>query len=44
MFVPPYPAPLGYRWIFVRWVTNPDTGEKVYPKRAKAFLILVPVE
>jgi len=41
-FVKHSEAPLGYRWIFRRWVIDPRTGERRYPVNAKAFRFLVP--
>lgn len=33
------PAPSGYHYIFVRYITR--NGVRIYPKNAKAFRILV---
>jgi hypothetical protein len=40
MAVPKCPGP-GYRLIFVAWITNRKTGQRIYPKNGKCFAIWV---
>ncbi|MEA3207889.1 MAG: hypothetical protein QOE70_946 [Chthoniobacter sp.] len=35
-------APPGYVWVYRPWVTDPKTGQRRYPKRARVFKLLVP--
>jgi hypothetical protein len=37
------PPPPGYTYVFRRWKTDEKTGRRVYPKKAKAFRMLVPI-
>ena len=34
-------APPGKRWVFRRWVRDPRTGKRVYPRNGKCFAFLV---
>jgi len=38
-----FPAPPGYRWIFVAWITHPVTKVRLYARNygKRAFRILV---
>jgi hypothetical protein len=40
-FIPPYPAPVGKRWVFCAYFKHWRSGQLVYPKKAKAFAFLV---
>jgi len=33
--------PAGKKLIFRPWITNPKTGERIYPKRGRFFHLLV---
>jgi len=38
---PPFPAPPGRRWIFVKYFKHWRSGKLVYPKTAECFCFLV---
>ncbi len=38
--LPDVPKP-GYRFIFVKWITDRKTGQRRYPKTGKAFRLEV---
>lgn len=40
MFTPPFPAPAGKRWVFVKSFVHWRSGKRVYPKKAKCFCFL----
>lgn len=35
--------PAGMKWIFRPWVTDPNTGKRVYPRKSRVFRLLVPI-
>jgi hypothetical protein len=35
-------APPGFEWVYRPWITDPKTGQRRYPKRARVFKLLVP--
>lgn len=41
MFTPPFPAPIGFRWVFCPRVRHWRSGQWIYPKKAKVFMFLV---
>ena len=41
MFKPPFTAPTGMRWVFVKRFKHWRSGKWVYPKKAKCFCFLV---
>lgn len=36
-------VPKGFKVIYTPWIRNPKTGERIYPKNARVFRFVVPI-